>query len=83
MLPVLQKRERKRIDNPVKIRNGTATVSAETLHTDESLPLEFSSEKAVRGPAMRKSGDLLENRLISSRVRENRQAFLHENGCGS
>ena len=49
---------RKRIDNPVKFRNGTATVSAEAVY--EAKAGHWATEKTVHGLMMRKSGDLLE-----------------------
>ena len=48
VLSVLQTRGRKRIDNPVRIRNGTATVNAEAVYTGESRSLEKSEKTCTQ-----------------------------------
>lgn len=49
---------RQRIVNPVKIRNGAATVCAEELHGTKVIHWE-KPEKVVWNTEKRKSGDLL------------------------
>jgi len=54
--------------NPVKIRNGTATVSAEIVHKTKVGHWDIP-EKAVHRSGKRKSGDLLEQNLPRLQVR--------------
>lgn len=71
--------------NPVRIRNGTATVCEEASHTTKVGHWDFS-EKAVCLLMMRKSGDLLKCHGLDALVyRETGYLFLYvaKNGCGS
>ena len=76
--------KKRRIGNPMKIRNGTATVIAEVSLHGESWSLGVSPEKAAGKLKMRKSGDLLG--CISSApsdFRDSRIFCLQKTDCDS
>ena len=67
----------RRIVNPVRCRNGTATVCAETAHVTKVGHWE-NPEKAMCKLRMRESGDLLNDRKpCSFRVKREDGVLLH------